>query len=300
MFKITGILPALLTAFDEEGNVNLKAMDELIEWHIAQGVSGFYVLGSTGEGLLLSEAERRTVAEAVVRRVRGRVPVIVHVGAMTTQMACSLAAHAEAIGADATSAIPPFYYNVGPEGVKQHYLRIARASNLPFYIYNIPGTTGVNVELNTVRELLAAAPTLRGMKYTSYDFYTMRKFIELEGGRLNVISGPDEMMIAAQAMGADGAIGTTENILPRLFVQAYDAFHAGDVARAQDLQAKINRVVNVFLSFPSHAAVKEIMRLLGFELGAPRPPLLPLTDQQRGRLREMLEEIGFFRFAEHK
>ncbi|MEJ5198125.1 MAG: dihydrodipicolinate synthase family protein [Anaerolineae bacterium] len=300
MFKITGILPALLTAFDEEGNVNLKAMYELIEWHIAQGVSGFYILGSTGEGLLLSEAERRAVAEGVVRQVRGRVPVIVHVGAMTTQMACSLAAHAEEIGADATSAIPPFYYNVGPEGVKQHYLRIARASNLPFYIYNIPGTTGVNVELNTVRELLAAAPTLRGMKYTSYDFYTMRKFIELEGGRLNVISGPDEMMIAAQAMGADGAIGTTENILPRLFVQAYDAFHAGDVARAQDLQAKINRVVNVFLSFPSHAAVKEIMRLLGFDLGAPRPPLLPLTDQQRGRLREMLEEIGFFRFAESR
>ncbi len=297
MFKITGILPALLTAFDEEGNVNLNAMYDLIEWHIAQGVSGFYILGSTGEGLLLSEAERRMVAEAVVRRVKGRVPVIVHVGAMTTREACSLAGHAEAIGADATSAIPPFYFNVGPEGVKRHYLAIARASRLPFYIYNIPGATGVNVELNTVRELLLAAPTLRGMKYTSYDFYTMRKFIELEGGRLNVVSGPDEMMIAAQAMGADGAIGTTQNIVPRLFVQAYHAFHAGDLATAQALQAKINWVVNVFLSFPSHSAVKEIMRLLGFDLGQARPPLLPLTDQQRGRLREMLEEIGFFQFA---
>jgi len=297
VFKITGILPALLTAFDEEGNVNLNAMYDLIEWHIAQGVSGFYILGSTGEGLLLSEAERRMVAEAVVRRVKGRVPVIVHVGAMTTREACSLAGHAEAIGADATSAIPPFYFNVGPEGVKRHYLAIARASRLPFYIYNIPGATGVNVELNTVRELLLAAPTLRGMKYTSYDFYTMRKFIELEGGRLNVVSGPDEMMIAAQAMGADGAIGTTQNIVPRLFVQAYHAFHAGDLATAQALQAKINWVVNVFLSFPSHSAVKEIMRLLGFDLGQARPPLLPLTDQQRGRLREMLEEIGFFQFA---
>ncbi len=297
MFKITGILPALLTAFDEEGNVNLNAMYDLIEWHIAQGVSGFYILGSTGEGLLLSEAERRMVAEAVVRRVKGRVPVIVHVGALTTREACALAGHAEAIGADATSAIPPFYFNVGPEGVKRHYLAIARASHLPFYIYNIPGATGVNVELNTVRELLAAAPTLRGMKYTSYDFYTMRKFIELEGGRLNVVSGPDEMMIAAQAMGAEGAIGTTQNIVPRLFVQAYNAFHAGDLATAQALQAKINWVVNVFLSFPSHSAVKEIMRLLGFDLGSARPPLLPLTDQQRGRLREMLEEIGFFRFA---
>jgi dihydrodipicolinate synthase/N-acetylneuraminate lyase len=138
------------------------------------------------------------------------------------------------------------------------------------------------------------------MKYTAYDFFTMRKLIELEGGRLNMISGPDEMMIAAQAMGADGAIGTTENIIPRIFVQAYRAFRAGDVATAQALQAKINHVVDIFLSFPSHSAVKEIMRLLGFDLGSTRPPLLPLTDAQRGRIREMLEEVGFFQFAERR
>jgi N-acetylneuraminate lyase len=297
MFKLTGILPALLTPFDEEGNVNLDIMRDLIEWQITQGVSGFYILGSTGEGLLLSEDERRTVAETVVRQVKGRVPVVVHVGAITTQQACSLAAHAEEIGADATSAVPPFYFNVGVEGVKQHYIRIAAASSLPFYIYNIPATTGVTLGVDTVRDLLATAPTLRGMKYTAYDFYTMRKFIELEGGRLNVVSGPDEMMIAGQAMGADGAIGTTENILPRLFVQAYDAFHAGDTATAEALQAKINWVVNIFLQFPSQSAVKEIMRLIGFDLGSGRRPIPPLTDAQRGQIRELLEEIGFFQFA---
>jgi len=297
MFKITGMLPALLTPFDAEGNVNLTAMRDLIEWHIIQGVAGFYILGSTGEGLLLSEAERRTVAEAVVKQVKGRVPVIVHVGAITTRMACDLAAHAEQIGADAVSAIPPFYFNVGPEGVKQHYLRIGAASSLPFYIYNIPGTTGVNISTDMVRDMIKTMPTLRGMKYTAYDFYAMRKIIELEGGKLNVVSGPDEMMIAAQAMGADGAIGTTHNILPRILVQAYNAFHAGDLATAQALQAKINWVVNIFLSFPSFSAVKEIMRLIGFDLGCGRLPNLPLTDQQRGQIREMLEEVGFFQFA---
>jgi N-acetylneuraminate lyase len=300
MFKITGILPALLTPFDQEGNVNLTVMRDLIEWHITQGVSGFYILGSTGEGLLLSEAERRTAAEAVVQQVKGRVPVVVHVGAITTRTACDLAAHAEEIGADAVSAIPPFYFNVGAEGVKQHYLRIGAASGLPFYIYSIPATTGVTIGVDTVRDLIRTMPTLRGMKYTAYDFFTMRKLIELEGGRLNMISGPDEMMIAAQAMGADGAIGTTENIIPRIFVQAYRAFRAGDVATAQALQAKINHVVDIFLSFPSHSAVKEIMRLLGFDLGSARPPLLSLTDAQRGRIREMLEEVGFFQFAERR
>ena len=151
-------------------------------------------------------------------------PVVVHVGSLTTRAACALASHAAEIGADATSSIPPFYYNVGPEGVKQYYIQVAAASGLPFYIYNIPGTTGVNVAVDVVRELIAAVPNLRGMKYTAYDLYAMRKIVELDDGRFNVLSGADEIMVAAQAMGADGAIGTTENFLPRVFVDAYTAF----------------------------------------------------------------------------
>jgi N-acetylneuraminate lyase len=297
MFQLTGVMSALLTPFDEEGNVNFTVLCDMIEWQLARGIEGFYILGSTGEGLLMSEGERRAVAEAVVRQVKGRVPVVVHVGSLTTRTACALAAHAAETGADATSSIPPFYYAVGPEGVKQYYAQVAAASGLPFYIYNIPGTTGVNVAVDIVRELIAVVPNLRGMKYTAYDMYSMRKIIELDEGRFNVLSGADEVMLAAQAMGADGAIGTTENLLPGVFVDAYKAFHSGDVKAAEGLQAKINWTVNTFLSFPSLGAVKEIMRLLGFELGSPRPPLLSLTDAQRGRLREKLEEIGFFKWA---
>ena len=297
MFQLTGMMSALLTPFDAEGNVNFTVLSELVEWQLARGLAGFYILGSSGEGLLMSEAERRSVAEAVLRQVKSRVPVVVHVGALTTRTACSLASHAAEIGADATSSIPPFYYNVGPEGVKQYYIQVAAASGLPFYIYNIPGTTGVNVAVDVVRELIAAVPNLRGIKYTAHDLYGMRKYIELDDGRFNVLSGADEIMVAAQAMGADGAIGTTENFLPRVFVDAYQAFHAGDVKTAEALQARINWTVNAFLSFSPLAAVKEIMRLLGFDLGSPRPPLLALTDDQRGRLREMLEEIGFFKWA---
>jgi N-acetylneuraminate lyase len=297
MFQLAGMMSALLTPFDIEGNVNFTVLSEMIEWQLARGLTGLYILGSSGEGLLMSEAERRGVAEAVVRQVRGRVPVVVHVGALTTRTACALAAHAAEIGADATSSIPPFYYNVGPEGIKQYYTQVAAASGLPFYIYNIPGTTGVNVAVDIVRELIAAVPNLRGMKYTAYDMYSMRKIIELDEGRFNVLSGADEVMLAAQAMGADGAIGTTENLLPRVFVEAYTAFRAGNVKAAEALQAKINWTVSTFLSFPSLSAVKEIMRLLGFDLGTPRPPLPSLTEEQRGRLREMLEEISFFKWA---
>jgi N-acetylneuraminate lyase len=300
VLKLTGVMPALLTPFDEGGEVNLAVVRDLVEFHLAAGLSGFYILGSTGEGLLLSEGERRLVAETVVDQVKGRVPVVVHVGAPSTQVACDLASHAEKAGADATSSIPPFYFRVGTEGVREHYRQIGLASSLPFYIYNIPATTGVDVTVEIVQDMIAEMPTLRGMKYTSYDFRRMRQIIELDGGRLNVMSGPDEMMIAAQAMGADGAIGTTYNILPHTAVKLYQAFHAGDIATAQAMQARLNSVVNLFLQITSISAVKEIMRLIGFDCGSGRAPFVPLTEEQKGWLREQLEEIGFFKFAESR
>jgi len=300
MLHITGVLPALLTPFDDEGNVWPAAMRDMVEWQLAEGVAGFYILGSTGEGLLLSQAERAGFAEAVVKQVRGRAPVIVHVGAMTTREACALAAHAEQAGADAISAIPPIYFPVGVEGAKQHYLAIGRACSLPFYVYNIPGATGLNVSVDMLRDLLGTMPTLRGIKYTAYDYFAMRKIIDLEGGRLNVISGADEMMISALAMGAEGAIGVTQNVLPCLLGETYRALRTGDITTAQANQARINRVVDVFLQFPLQSAIKQMIAWLGFHCGTARLPILPLTDQQCGRLREMLEGVGFFQFAHHR
>lgn len=300
MLKLTGVMPALLTPFDDEGEINLTVVRDLVEFHLAAGLTGFYILGSTGEGLLLSEAERRLVAETVVDQVKGRVPVVVHVGALSTRAACDLATHAQEAGADATSSIPPFYFRVGVEGVKDHYKEIGTASNLPFYIYNIPATTGVDVTVDIVQDLIAEMPTLRGMKFTSYDFRRMRQIIDVDGGRLNVLSGPDEMMIAAQSMGADGAIGTTYNALPHTAVKLYEAFHAGDMATAQAMQGRLNSVINLFLQMTSISAVKEIMRLIGFDCGPGRRPFVPLTDAQKGWLKEQLEEIGFFDFAESR
>lgn len=300
MQRITGILPALFTAYDGEGHVNLSVMRELVEWHLTHGVSGFYVLGSTGEGLLLSESERCRVAEAIVDQVRGRVPVIVHVGALTTRTACELATHAQRIGADAVSAVPPLFYEVGPEGIQEHYRQIGAASHLPVYLYHVPGRTPGSLDIDTLLSLIRTVPTVAGMKYTSYDLFTMRKIVDLTEGRLNVLSGPDEMMVASLAMGADGAIGTTQNLLPRLFRETYEAFRAGRVGEAQALQARINHVVDLFLRFGGLPAAKEIMRWLGFDVGGVRAPLMALNDRRRTELREALEALDFFRWADHR
>ncbi len=300
MVKLTGILPAFLTPFDKNGEVNYKMARELVEFHIAQGATGQYVCGSTGEGFLLTEQERCKLAEVVIDQVKGRIPVIVQVGSVSTAEAARLAAHAKKAGADGISSVPPFYYSVGMAGIKGHYGEIGKASDLPMWIYNIPGTTGVNVTPAMCREIVEEVPTVVGMKFTSYNFFEMRQIIDLDfkdGRKLNVVSGPDEMMVAGQAMGAAGAIGTTYNVLCGYFTEMYKTFHKGDVKKATEMQGQANKVIATFLSFPSLAAVKEMARLIGFDCGSPRRPLPPLTDADRDLLKQKLTEAGYFKIA---
>jgi N-acetylneuraminate lyase len=296
---LTGITPAFLTPFDEDGEINYKVVRDMVEFHIANGVAGEYVGGSTGEGFLLTEEERCKLAEAVIDQVKGRVPVIIQVGALTTAEASRLGAHAEKAGADAISSVPPFYFNVGLEGVKAHYAAITAACDLPMYIYNIPGATGVNVSPALCREIVEQSPRVVGMKFTSYNFFEMRQLIDLDinGKKLNIVSGPDELLVAGQAMGAHGAIGSTYNVLPKLFVDAYDAFNAGDVKKASELQGLGNQAIQTFLSFQSISALKEMMTLIGLDCGSGRRPQRPLSGEEKEILKGRLDEIGFFDFA---
>jgi len=298
--KLTGIIPALFTPFDKDGEINHKVLRDLVEWHIGQGATAEYICGSSGEGFLLTEQEREKIAETVISQVKGRIPVVVQVGAVATAESARLAAHAQRAGADGLSSVPPFYYSVGLAGIKGHYAEIAKASNLPMYIYNIPGTTGVTVTPAMTRDIVEEVPTVVGMKFTSYNFFEMRQIIDLEfksGMKLNVVSGPDEMMVAGQAMGAHGAIGTTYNLLCKYFLDMYKAFNAGDVKKATDMQGKANRVIATFLSFPSFAALKEMAKMIGFDLGQPRRPLPPITDADKDLLKQKLVDCNYMKLA---
>jgi len=300
MTWLTGIMPALLTPFDAEGNVNTAMARELVEFHLTQNVTGFYVCGGTGEGILQTEEERQLMTETVVDQVKGRVPVISHIGAITTGAAARLAAHAKEAGADGISSVPPFYFNVGFEGVKGHYAEIGAASDLPIYIYNVPHATGVNVTPTMLKDMCEEIPTIAGMKFTSYNFFEMRQILDLEirGKKLNIVSGPDELMVAAQAMGAHGAIGTFYNVMPQLFVDAYTAFNAGDVKKATELQTRANSVIGAYFGIGGGiSAVKAMMKMLGFDCGTGRRPNPPLTEEKIEQLKAALTDIGFFDFV---
>jgi N-acetylneuraminate lyase len=289
----SGIIPALCTTFTPQDGVNTTALCELIEFLLGCHVDGFYIGGNTGEGLLMTEAERRLVAETVTRQVAGRVPVIVHVGALATSVSERLARHAREVNADAIASIPPFYFAVGRRGIEAHYRRIAAAAGLPLYLYNIPSATQVDLGAQFVCELYQEG-VVQGLKYTSYDQLGFREIIERSDSGLNLLAGPDEMLLPFLVMGAHGGIGTTYNIAPELFVDLYAAWQAGDLKRMQQCQFQIDRVILAVRDFGVVPAVKVALRMRGLDPGGPRMPLMPLTEEQEVQLEAALRAINFF------
>lgn len=282
---IRGILPALLTPMDDAGSaVDHATLQQLVEFHIDSGASGFFVCGGSGEGLLLTPIERQAVLETVMSTVAGRVTIIAHIGALDTATARHLAAHAAALGVDAVAAVPPVYFRVDDEALYEHYRLIAEAAaGTPVYPYNIPSATGVEITARTMAKLLDI-PAVRGIKYSSYNLYDMHKIIELAPSDFSMLSGFDEVCLPALIMGAHGAVGSTYNVLPATFAALYQALQAGDIAAAQELQFRANRVIDVLLSVPLIAGLKAVLSSWGYPCGGPRRPQRVITAEERERL----------------
>ena len=293
---IFGILPALVTPFREDDTIDHGVLRRLVRHHLGKGCHGFYLCGSTGEGLLLSRDERRSVVETVLEEVAGAVPVVVHVGTLSTAEAVRLAEDAKRAGAAAVASLPPLYYRVGPKGIEEHLKAIAVGSELPTYYYHIPELTGVFENPEEFIETLGRVPGVVGVKFTSSDLYLMWAALETSGGRLSVLNGRDQMLVQALVTGARGGVGSTYNYQIETIVGLYEAFCAGDLEGAKRLQWRANRVIRLLIRHGGNlAAEKAILRLMGFEVGRPRGPLTPYPEERMEVLRRDLEEIGLLR-----
>lgn len=270
--KFSGVYSALFTAYNEEGKLDPDRQRALIDFQMERGLRGAFITGSTGEGLLLSDDERKLVAETAVEALRGRGVSIVHVGHVSTDAAVELARHAESVGADMVGTIPPIYYPVGDEGVFLHYRMIAESVSVPVLIYNIPDRTGVTLG-DELWVRLFEIDNIVGMKYTATDLFYMRNIIEMLEGKALVLSGADEMNLPALTMGADGSIGTTQNIAPEWFVKIRELFLAGDIHAARELQYEVNRLIKFWLSQGRLAACKATASVRGVPVGGVRAPL---------------------------
>ena len=298
MKKIRGIVPALLTPFDTEGQVDEKETRKLIRYLIDKGSSGFFTTGSTGEGLLLSLQERKQVCEIAVSECSGEVPVIAHVGALSTNDAVELAAHARTAGAAAVGSITPIYYGYGIKDIVEYYTKIGQASDLPVYVYYIPMRTGASLSLSDYLEEISAIPNLAGIKYSDNNLYLLQKIVAEIGDKLNILSGFDEILSAALMMGAHGGIGSNYNILPELFLGVYDAIQTSNIPQARDKQFRINSYVDIMLEYGGLPMLKHTMGYRGIECGDCRPPLHALTDKEKDAIDAKITKLGFFDWPE--
>ncbi len=268
--KLGGVIPALITPFDRDGHFDPDRMRACTRHLLGRGITGLYLTGSTGEGFMMSPEERREVVETVIDEVGGEVPVIVHVGAISTFHSIALAKHAADVGADAVSSVPPIYWPFTAAQIVRYYEELTAATDLPMLVYNIPlaGQLG----FDTIARL-AAIPGVAGIKYTGptqFDYTRMRAEI---GPDFRVFSGADEMALSGLIYGAPGLIGSFYNIMPELFIAMVAAVREGRLAEAQALQNNANEVIFFMLRGQTLAAVKRIMAWQGADGGYCRAPL---------------------------
>lgn len=284
MTNLYGILPAILTPLNEDETLNVGAFEKLIEHLYTEGMDGIYVCGNTGEGLLLPPALREQATEVAVRMSPKGKQVIVHTGAHNQKDALRLTAHASRAGVAAVSALPPGAgYSFGE--VKSYYEALASAAeNVPFLVYFFP-SMAPPMSIDQI-EVLCDIPNVAGLKFTSFDFYTMRQ-LRLRGSV--VFNGPDEMLAAGLLLGAHGGIGTTYNVMPQLFRELYEHARANRWPEAVAVQDRINRLIRILLSVPTIAAVKQIMAWRGIPCGHAAGPRRHLTAEEVTWLRTQLE-----------
>ena len=292
MTGFRGAWPALVSPAVADGGVNLAVLRDLTEYLVNKEIGGLYLCGSTGEGLFMSVEERMQVVDAVQAVVSGRVPTVVHVGCVATRDAFTLARHAARAGAAGVASVLP----VGGAGLERtclHYETIAAANpDLPF----LPYLFGAQTDASTLmEELLERIPNLSGAKYTGPNMYELHHLLDLGVGRSDwtIFSGMDEQCAFAAMFGAPGNIGSTLNFMPGPYREIHRCCQAGDLVRARDLQVRANRVTRVLFSFGFHSALREVMRMLGFDCGEPRLPTPPLPEESREALHQRLAEVGF-------
>ena len=293
---LTGLVAAPHTPMQEDGSLNLDAIEKQAARLVADGVNGAFICGSTGEGLSLTTEERRQVAERWREVLRdGALKLIVHAGHNSLGDAMALAAHAEKIGADAVSILSPSYFKpAAVEDLIGFCAPVASAApSLPFYFYDIPALTGVELPMaEFLRKGKARIPNLAGLKFTSMNLMSLQECLEADDGRFNILFGCDEMLLAGLALGVPGAVGSTYNFAAPLYHRIIAAHQAGDLVTAQTLQMKSVKLVEVLLQFGVLASSKAVMSLVGVDCGPVRPPLRQLTGEQKHRLFSQFEALG--------
>lgn len=288
--KFEGILPALVTPLTPEETVNTAVLKELIEYLLKKGADGFYIGGATGEGIALETEQRMILAEESVSNIKGRKPCIVHVAAPNFADAVLLARHAEKIGADGISAIPPLFFQYDEDDVYNYYKRLAEMVHIPMMIYYNPAA-GFRIGAEFAARMFEV-DNITAIKWTSSNYYEMVKLKDLTHGEMNIINGPDEMLLMGLNAGADGGIGTTYNFMLNIIKSIYHNFKEGNIKKAQEEQMNADRIIAVLQRYKTIPATKVILEEMGFAVGNAAFPMKAYAEQEKQMIISDIKKSG--------
>ena len=294
MFKMKGVVPPMITPFDASGNVDGEALRILVRY-LRERVDGLFITGSYGGGALMSEEERRLVAETTIREADGKIPVIVHVGTADSLSAMRLADHAAGAGAAAVSAVGPFYYKHGADGICAFYGAIVEAcrGRLPVYVYNNPQFQGYPMELKTIRTLKESVG-VQGLKDATFDIIQHANYMRtLKDENFDVALGTEAMWLSACILGCDAYIPGLGNAFPEICGEMYRQGAGGDFAACRKTQFTVNAMREImYVARSTQLAIYAMLEIRGIVNCYPRSPFIPASDEEKTVIRRRLGELG--------
>ena len=289
--RLAGCGTALVTPFTDDGEVDERALGELVEWQIAEGVHFLVPCGSTGEAATMPPEEQARVVRIVAERADGRVPVMAGAGSNDTRRAMQLSALMEEAGATHLLHVSPMYNKPPQRGIVEHFRVVAEATELPIVVYNVPGRTGSNVEAATTLEL-AALPNVVAVKEASGNLAQIHEILLHRPEHFSVLSGDDALTLAVMAAGGDGVISVTSNVTPRLMAQLVERCAAGDLAAARALHQRLTPWMVAAFVESNPIPVKAALALMGRIREVLRLPLVPMDTRHEATVRAALDAAG--------
>lgn len=285
-------MPALVTPFKENERIDYGAWQTMIDLLIASGVHGLFVAGSQGEFYSM-DMEERTVAMRFTRQaIAGRVPVYANVGCITTRDTVALALQAQALDVDAIVVATPYYVMPSQQELLEHYVEVCRAVRLPVMAYNFPGHGGVELEPETAGRIAGQCPNLIGIKDSSARLEQVILYRKAVPDRdFLVFTGDDHLFLAALEAGGAGTVTASANLAPKLFVDLYQAFRAGNHAEAERLQGLATTLGSVIVAHTFPAVIKEALAMVGLPVGPCRKPVGPLPAEARRRVAAVVAQL---------
>jgi 4-hydroxy-tetrahydrodipicolinate synthase len=281
------VLTAMVTPFDNSGKLDLEKTTELIEYLIKNGTDGLVVSGTTGESPTLHAEEKLSLFNHVVKVVNNRIPVIAGAGSNNTNATIDFVKRVEDTGVDALLLVAPYYNKPDQRGLFAHFSTIAKNTKLPIMLYNVPGRSVAKIEAETVVEL-SQITNIVSTKEATGDLDEISQIIEKTGEDFTVYSGDDSLTLPIKAIGGNGVVSVASHVIGKELQEMLQAYDNGNVAHAAVLHRKLLPIMKGMFLAPSPTPVKAALQHKGVDVGGVRLPLVPLTDEEKSRILELL------------